>query len=185
MEYVGKRFVKFNIETGKVTASIGLDPELMSKQDYDKWVSLGYTIKEIVMVDQGYWIMGFEPLPSLDKAREKKIYSIRANARKQIDLYEQDYSNLEKESWVKQEKGAKLILANPSIVENPSEDTNVEFIVKLAAKRGLNVTELCQRILSRITHYNDVQSTCLARQRNKEALVALATTIEEIEAIQD
>lgn len=185
MQYIGRRFAKFDVETGQVTGSVGLDPDLMTQEDRDNWLSLGYVIQEIVMVDQQYWIMGFQPVPSLDRAKGLKVGAIRLNAKKDINAYEQDYSILEKESWVKQEKGAKLILDNPQLIEEaPIKDTNVQFIVSLAQKRGLDTINLCQRILSRVSQYNNIQSTSLARQRNKEVRVALATTIEEVEAIE-
>lgn len=115
--------------------------------------------------------------------KEKKLKELNAIVDAYKDKAESMYSSMEIDSWSKQEAGAKALKADPN---STSDDAN--YVKKLAAIRGIDVTELVTRILNNVAQAEYLSVTIMGIEQALEDRVnavdlTASDAMEQIEAI--
>lgn len=111
----------------------------------------------------------------LDIIKNKKGEEIRKDADKEASGFKTGYSLSEQETWARQEKGAKELLADP---DSTSDDA--QWVKLLATTRNLSVMDQVEKILNAVTKANYAAALILSKQQKIEDIIRTTTTEEDI-----
>ncbi len=117
-----------------------------------------------------------DPAAVLKKVKEEKAKAARDAADAFLDALNTKYSKYEEKSWPKQEAQATELTADPNAA--------APFVRRMAARRGIDIEVLRQKIMDNVAAADFVASDILGQQQAYEDQIRAAETIEEIYAIQ-
>lgn len=120
---------------------------------------------------EGNWIM------HLELAKEQKKCEIRKMADTTAAMYEVEYTEVEKATWVRQEKGMKDILSGNM------ETDEAKWVQALAETRGIGLDEMVGKISRAVGLANLLSAKIVGTQQSLEDRVNACTTTQEVEAI--
>lgn len=119
------------------------------------------------------WVIPFEV------QRQRKIIEVRNAADNQFRQLTADYSEVEIDSWAKQESGALAIKADP---ESTAEDA--VFVRSIAEGRGVPVADLVEKILAAVDRARAESPKIIGIQQKLEDAAKAATDEQELNAIE-
>ncbi len=114
--------------------------------------------------------------PDLETVREQRAKAARDAADAFMDFLTAKYSKYEKDSWPKQEAQAVELTSDAN--------ASAPFVRRMAARRGIDVDVLRQKIMNNVAVADFVASDILGQQQAYEDQIRAAETIEEAYAIQ-
>lgn len=108
-------------------------------------------------------------------AKEAKILEIKKSCDTAVKKLAESYPDCEIQSWPQQVKEAEALSADPQFV--------APLLTAIAEARGLSVTELASRVLSKMNAYAAASGTLIGHRQMIESLIDLAETVEDINRI--
>lgn len=121
--------------------------------------------------EAGAWTM------KLEIAKAFKKEEIRKAADATAATYEVEYTEVEKATWVRQEKGMKDILAGDM------ESDEAKWVMVLAETRGLPLDEMVAKIARAVGLANALSAKIVGTQQALEDRVNACNTVAEVEEI--
>lgn len=118
------------------------------------------------------WIIPFDML------KTRKIQKIRADADRELNEIQSNYSQSEVISWSKQEAGARELSQDVGAVS-----PDAAFVRAMALERGIGVQVLVEKIMQNLSPYAETMARVLGNQQRREDLVKNAGTVEELDVI--
>jgi hypothetical protein len=120
------------------------------------------------------------PSLSLTEAKQRRLREIAGEAQAAVDALATNYPDFEKLTWKDQESEALALLEWNGSGAAPSTPT----VDGIASSRGIDKTELCQRIIAKADLYRPAAAQIIGKRQRLEDLIEAATTADEVKAIK-
>ena len=114
----------------------------------------------------------------LEVAKARKLEEIRNAVNSKMNELKKNFSNVEVETWTKQENGAKLLIENPE-----STEADAIWVKSLAEARGISLDAMIEKITAAVTVVNTAAYQVIGQQQKLEDLVNAAQTVDEVYSI--
>ena len=114
--------------------------------------------------------------PTLEQARLAKLAEINAGYESVMGYIQSGYPDKEVLSWERQATQARKLKADP--------DAEAAFVRTLAARKGVPVQEMADRILANAESWEPVAALLTAQRQLMEEAAYLAVSVAEIDAIR-
>jgi len=111
----------------------------------------------------------------IDRALAMKEDQIRSEGSHRLQAIAAPYSDEERESWHKQEKEARAWLGDPTV--------STPLISAMASSRGITLEDMVLKVMENVELFEQAAGAILGTQQKLLDELAVAQTLEEIEAI--
>lgn len=115
------------------------------------------------------------PPPTLDEARAAKRREIDAAYSAELAVITDDYPEVERLTWDKQEREARAWAAD-NTAATPLLDA-------IASARGLTLSELVTRVIDKADAWVTASGAATGKRQALETAIAAATTVADVEAV--
>lgn len=172
------KFVIYNPETGEITtyindATISDISELPNTKELtnEEWENRHYIQLDLATMG----IVSYTPPKLLADVKTRKELEIRNAADAYLEQIVTPYHPKERETWHRQVAESEAYLAD--------SNAPTPMIDAIVAQRGNTKLDQATRISNNRLAFETAVGTVLGRQQNRLDLIAMATTVEEFEAI--
>lgn len=126
-------------------------------------------------------LLGKVPYPAAEQAqlaaaKLAKLQQVNAACDAAVFALTATYPQAEIQSWPQQVKEVDAFVADSS--------TPVPLLAMIAAQRGLEVNELVQRVLAKVSAYAQASGYLIGRRQALEDAIDAAASIAELEAVE-
>jgi hypothetical protein len=115
----------------------------------------------------------------LEIAKEEKLLEIREESNSYLKELKKNFSDVEVQTWFRQENGLKLLSADIN-----SEEYDAKWVKALAQTCGISLEEQMQRIAYSSNLMNEYAYRLVGYQQSLEDKINAATSINELEEIR-